>query len=185
MEWVPSNQGGTPFLTMEEKQVKKSKKTKNKKKTVDKAYRFMLIANGRHVEDGVRYKKGQVVKSNRRLDLIFKNKFELIGEPEEVTAIENTADTIPVPPVVEDDKGKDDDDVDDNDEDDDDQGEEPVVTFEVKKHAKGKYDVVKCIDGEVVQEMNEDEYITTKKAAAKMARKLQKEWDKKMAQAAG
>ena len=103
--------------------------------------KFKLLA-GRFVDGKTTYFPGETVTADRRLDEVFKNKFELVGEVEAEDVADEEVEEAPKRKAKKKSTKK--------------------VTYKVKKIGKNKYDVISSKKKKPIN----DEYLTKKEAEA-------------------
>lgn len=143
--------------------------------------RFRLIT-GRHCERvghiATRYNPGDVVKSDKPLDVMFGAKFEKIGrqEPtEDVTDVEETTQETTEGSEVDEDTPETVEDVQDAPEDDPEDPEDVETTLKAVHRGRGRWDVVKVVDGVETEETVNDEFLLKDDAKALAAAGLSEE----------
>lgn len=125
-------------------------------------FQFKLLA-GKHFEGRVHAVAGDVVESDSRLDLMFKNKFEILNPPKETAQkVKGSAGggKDPDPKAVTAPASN---------------GVEGSVTLKAKHMGKGRFDVLKVVNGKVTDETVNDDFLSKSDAEAMVAAGYQQE----------
>jgi len=134
--------------------------------------KFKVLA-GKHTERNAKgieetFGPNSVVESNRQLDKLFNCKFEQLDDNAKVSKplyISNNP-AVPTMPEVAPDVAKVDIDVEKTEKDHTDDPGEPDTVLKAVMVSRGKWDVIKVVDGEDTEEEINDDYLSKKEAMA-------------------